>query len=91
MPIITLTSEIKDGYITGIIEYTAATNLTGGLENFPFVFNVILAEGYHKYGSEEHYFIPRTAGYLSSAPIATLGDLAGKKTGATFSFPIDKS
>ena len=54
----TITAEYKDGFVSGKMNFTAS-QISTIPNNVVIIKNVILVEGYHKYGTEEHYFIPR--------------------------------
>ena len=96
---ITITSEIKDGFIVGtmVIKNEGYTDaLKADLQ-----IQMILAEGYHSYpvgtggAKEEHYFIPRKFFYdefnLGGAVIISSNIPAvGNSLTRHFKFPIDK-
>jgi hypothetical protein len=99
MPL-TVTSEFKDGTITGTVKIQI-TKLVNDFQNHCHDNNkpgyvrcqIILAEGYHKYGAEEHYFIPRKCFYtdnnLGGGEIQIPKNPTSGTT--TFSFEVDKS
>jgi hypothetical protein len=88
IPITSLTSNLKDGYITGNMRFSTDGQNLQGFQNRRFLYHAILVEGYHKYGNEEHYFIPRAALDIS-------GDWdniqSNRSWNVPFKFAIDKS
>jgi hypothetical protein len=65
IPITSLTSDLKNGYVTGNMLFSTVGQDLQGFQGRRLLYNVILVEGYHQYGNEEHYFIPRAAFNIS--------------------------
>jgi len=93
-----LHSEFKNGSIVGTVFYEFTLDATffpliiGNPDKANVSFQIILAEGYHKYGSEEFYFIPRK--FLSNTEFG--GNIMSMPTiprsgTISFDFPVDKS
>ena len=97
-----VTSEFKDGSIQGKVDYSISQAVASAFHNFVTIqgspatriaFQIFLVEGYHRYGQEEAYFIPRKTTNTSQALGGTMVDFPSTaRTGSlTFDFPIDKS
>ncbi|MDR0927940.1 MAG: choice-of-anchor D domain-containing protein [Ignavibacteria bacterium] len=92
----TITSSFKDGYITGRLTYTAPQGdlPVAFVENFKQYLmkqiQITLVEGYHKFGNEEHWFMPREVFYTGN-----VGGMQSTMTAAggsiDFKFAVDPS
>lgn len=99
---LTVLSEFKDGSVKGEVYYSIPQEVASTFYNFVtisgssatrIVFQIFLVEGYHKYGQEEAYFIPRMIANAHGQLGGTMINFpATAKTGKLdFDFPIDKS
>lgn len=80
-----LTSEMEGGYYNIEATYTLHPSIEG--EGQALV-HVVLAEAYHAYGDEKHYFIPKKFLTGSNGEVISLSP--GKKTMKKYQIPIDK-
>jgi hypothetical protein len=88
-PINNLSSIIHDGYLYGTMQFRLQ-HAAHPTENRTIIYNVILVEAFHRYGTEEHWFIPRAAASLNGIT-ANDRQILGQTTTFPYKFPLDRS
>ncbi|NLJ14264.1 MAG: choice-of-anchor D domain-containing protein [Ignavibacteria bacterium] len=81
-----LTSEMEGGYYNIEATYTLHPQIEGDAS---FMVHIVLAEAYHAYGDEKHYFLPRN--FLTGSRGEVLTISSSKKTMTQkYQIPIEK-